>query len=134
MSTFADQLEEMFLSDNVTCLSSKFAATLTGQDAELCSTALESSLLAVCCSATPPDEGIIRAAVQGVGLAQHMELAVRRQLEDGELVRVLQPWCRPFPGFYLYVPSREQMTSKVRALMYFLVEKRSVLAAQATKP
>ncbi|MDN0081682.1 hypothetical protein QU487_02755 [Crenobacter sp. SG2305] len=40
MSTLADQLEEMFLSDKVTCLSPKFAATLTGQDVELCSAAL----------------------------------------------------------------------------------------------
>ncbi|MDN0081680.1 hypothetical protein QU487_02745 [Crenobacter sp. SG2305] len=133
MSTFADQLEEMFLSDNVTCLSSKFAATLTGQNAELCSAALESSLLAVCCSATPPDEGMIRAAVQGVGLAQHMALAVRQQRRDGGLLRAQQPWCKPFPGFYLYVPSREQMPSKVHALMAFLMEKRGALAAQASK-
>jgi len=82
---------------------------------------------------TNDDDSMIRAALQGFGLIQHIELALRPYLEDGSLVRVLSPWCKPFPGVYLYVPSREQMPSKVRALMDFLVEKRGVLAAQATK-
>lgn len=76
---------------------------------------------------TNDDEGTIRAALQGVGLIQHMEFVVRPQLDDGSLVRVLARWCQPFPGFYLYVPSREQMPAKVRALMDFLVEKRELL-------
>lgn len=76
---------------------------------------------------TNDDDGMIRAALQGVGLIQHLDLAVRRHLDGGALVRVLRPWCRPFPGFYLYVPSREQMPAKVRALMDFLVERRARL-------
>lgn len=44
-------------------------------------------------------------------------------------MRVLAPWCKPFPGYYLYTPSREQMPAKVRALMDFLVGKRERLAA-----
>ena len=72
---------------------------------------------------TNDDEGMLRAALQGVGLIQHMDLAVRKHLEDGSLVRVLKSWCPPFPGFYLYAPSRE-MPRKVRALLEFLVEKR----------
>lgn len=75
---------------------------------------------------TNDDEGMVRAAVQGVGLAQHMTLAVQKQLDEGSLVRVLQRWCKPFPGFYIYVPSREQMAAKVRVLVDFLVEKRGV--------
>lgn len=51
-----------------------------------------------------------------------MSIAVQRHLDYGSLVGVLQGWCRPFAGFYLYVPSREQMPAKVRALMDFLVE------------
>jgi DNA-binding transcriptional LysR family regulator len=70
------------------------------------------------------DDETIQAALQGIGLVQHMDFSVRKYLDDGSLVRVLQNWCKPFPGFYLYVPSREQMPSKVRALMDFLVEKR----------
>nr|WP_232786598.1 LysR substrate-binding domain-containing protein [Achromobacter sp. DH1f] len=43
--------------------------------------------------------------------------SVRAPAPDaGSLVRVLRPWCRPFPGFFLYVPSRAQMPAKIRAL------------------
>lgn len=73
------------------------------------------------------DESMLRAAMQGVGLIKHLDICVRDQLASGELVRVLQPWCRPFPGFYLYAPTRAQMPAKVRALIDFLVEKRPQL-------
>ena len=73
------------------------------------------------------DDSMLRAAVQGVGLVQHIDLCVRQQLADGSLKRVLTRWCRPFPGFYLYVPSRAQMPAKTRALMDFLIHKRQAL-------
>nr|WP_279607930.1 LysR substrate-binding domain-containing protein [Paraburkholderia phenazinium] len=78
---------------------------------------------------TNDDESMTRAALQGAGLIHHFEIAVRRQLSDGSLVRVLQPWCKPFAGFYLYIPSRDRMPPKVRAFTDFLVEKRSLLEA-----
>jgi DNA-binding transcriptional LysR family regulator len=56
-----------------------------------------------------------------------MVIAVQNQLHEGSLIRVLQRWCKPFPGFYIYVPSREQMPAKVRALVDFLVEKREAM-------
>ncbi len=74
------------------------------------------------------DDSMLRAALQGVGLIRHIDLCVREHLDSGALVRVLAPWCRPFPGFFLYVPSRAQMPAKVRALMDFLVERREQLA------
>ncbi len=74
------------------------------------------------------DASMLRAALRGVGLVQHLDLCVRQHLADGSLVRVLAPWCPPFPGFYLYVPSRKQMPTKMRALIDFLIEKRPVLA------
>ncbi|WP_062194186.1 LysR family transcriptional regulator [Caldimonas taiwanensis] len=80
---------------------------------------------------TNDDEGMIRAALQGVGLVQHLEWAVRPYLQDGRLVRVLQAWCKPFPGLYLYVPTRDKMPAKVRALIDFLVEKRERLTPPA---
>lgn len=73
---------------------------------------------------TNDDESMTRAALQGAGLVQHVDIAVSQHLSDGSLIRVLRDWCRPFAGFYLYVPSREQMPSKVRAFMDFFVEKR----------
>ena len=74
------------------------------------------------------DDSMLRAALQGVGLVQHLDLCVRQHLADGSLVRVLGAWCPSFPGFYLYVPSRAQMPTKTRALMDFLIEQRELLA------
>ncbi|NOJ80393.1 LysR family transcriptional regulator [Myxococcus xanthus] len=73
---------------------------------------------------TNDDDSMLRAALQGVGLIQHIDIVVRKHLDDGSLVRVLKPWCPPFPGFYLYIPSRKQMPKKTQALIDFLVEKR----------
>ncbi|SIT41775.1 LysR family transcriptional regulator [Paraburkholderia piptadeniae] len=77
---------------------------------------------------TNDDDSMIRAALQGAGLVQHVDIAVRQQLDDGSLVRVLRDWCKPFAGFYLYVPSRDRMPPKVRAFTDFLIEKRDVIA------
>lgn len=77
------------------------------------------------------DDSMLCAALQGVGLVQHIDLCVRQHLQAGRLVRVLANWCPPFPGFYLYVPSRAQMPAKLRALMDFLIEQRQKLAAQS---
>lgn len=74
------------------------------------------------------DDSMLRAALQGVGLVQHIDLCVREHLAEGSLVRVLAPWCPPFPGFFLYVPSRAQMPAKTRALMDFLVAQREAFA------
>lgn len=79
---------------------------------------------------TNDDDGMIRAALQGAGLIQHMDIAVQPHLESGALVRVLQFWCKPFAGFYIYAPTRAQMPAKVRALIDFLVEKREVIASR----
>ncbi|MBV1843109.1 LysR family transcriptional regulator [Photobacterium ganghwense] len=75
---------------------------------------------------TNDDEGMIRAAVNGIGLIQHINFAVREHIESGKLVRVLNEWCSPFTGFFLYVPSRENMPAKTRILIDFLKEKRDL--------
>ena len=73
---------------------------------------------------TNDDLAMVNAALNGVGLVQHLDLAVQQHLADGTLVRVLEKWCPAMAGFYLYIPTREQMSSKVRALMDFLMAKR----------
>ena len=79
---------------------------------------------------TANDDGCMtRAALQGLGLMQTVDIAVRQPLADGRLVRVLSDWAHHHAGFYLYVPSREQMPAKMRALIDFLVEKREVTSA-----
>lgn len=74
------------------------------------------------------DENMLNAALQGVGLIKYLDLCIHEHLADGRLIRVLGPWCKPSPGFYLYVPSRAQMPAKIRALTDFLIEKREQLA------
>jgi len=70
------------------------------------------------------DDMVLDAALQGVGLVMHMDFAVRRHIESGALMRVLEDWCPPFDGFNLYLPTREQMAPKLRAVVDFLTEKR----------
>jgi DNA-binding transcriptional LysR family regulator len=51
---------------------------------------------------------VVDAAVAGHGIAFVMEDRVARHLADGTLRRVLDDWCEPFDGYYLYYPSRRQ--------------------------
>lgn len=67
------------------------------------------------------DTGFIRdAALAGLGLAYLPEAAVEPHIAGGTLVRVLEPWCQPFTGFYLYHPGRHQTPPALRALISFL--------------
>ena len=59
-------------------------------------------------------------ALSGVALALLFEDHVRSELASGRLVRVLKEYCSPFPGFYLYYPSRAHTPLKLRALADFL--------------
>ena len=60
---------------------------------------------------------MVRAALDGVGLALAFEGYVESLLGAGRLVRVLEDWCPAFPGFYLYYPSRRQMPAGLRAFI-----------------
>lgn len=51
---------------------------------------------------------IAEAALAGLGIAFLPEQEVAEGLEQGTLIRVLERWCEPFPGYYLYYPSRKQ--------------------------
>lgn len=60
---------------------------------------------------------IVRAATAGFGLGFVMEDQVRAHLADGRLVRVLEDWCPPFPGYHLYYPSRRQPSAAFAVLV-----------------
>lgn len=68
----------------------------------------------------------IDAAEAGLGLAYVPEDTVTDAIADGRLQRVLSDWCVPFPGYYLYYPSRRQHTTAfallVEALRYSAVK------------
>lgn len=51
---------------------------------------------------------LLSAALAGFGLAYVLEDAARPFIDNGRLVRVLEDWCPPFPGYHLYYPSRHQ--------------------------
>lgn len=51
---------------------------------------------------------IVDAAVAGLGIAFLPEEEFTPHLEEGRLIRVLEDWCEPFDGYYLYYPSRRQ--------------------------
>jgi DNA-binding transcriptional LysR family regulator len=60
---------------------------------------------------------VIQAAIDGAGLAWVAEDRVAAHLESGALIRVLEDWCPPFPGFFLYFPSRKQQPAALTALV-----------------
>ncbi len=51
---------------------------------------------------------IMRAALDGAGLAYLPQDRVQTAIDDGRLVHVLADWCAPFAGYHLYYPSRRQ--------------------------
>jgi len=60
---------------------------------------------------------MIRAALDGVGLAYILEDYVAEHIARGELVRVLEDWCPPFEGYFLYYLSRRHQSPALRALV-----------------
>ncbi|MGL6617658.1 LysR substrate-binding domain-containing protein [Aeromonas hydrophila] len=60
------------------------------------------------------------AAEASLGLAYCLEEEVSRQLAEGALVSVLEPWCPTFVGFSLFYPSRHQLGNGLRALIDML--------------
>jgi len=66
------------------------------------------------------DQLILEATLSGAGLALVFEDLARPHIDSGRLVRVLEEWCEPFPGFFLYYPSRKLMRPPLRAFIDFL--------------
>jgi DNA-binding transcriptional LysR family regulator len=64
----------------------------------------------------------LRAAIDGVGYWATFEGYVREALASGRLVSVLEEWCPPFPGPYLYYPSRRQPPPALAAFVAFVAE------------
>src|ERR1700733_7150507 len=63
-----------------------------------------------------------RAALDGVGFWPTFEGYVREDLQSGALVSVLDDWCAPFPGPFLYYPSRHRLPPALGALVAFVAE------------
>ncbi|MDB4956932.1 MAG: Transcriptional regulator, LysR family protein [Myxococcales bacterium] len=63
---------------------------------------------------------MLDAALDGLGLAYVLESGVREHLAAKRVVRVLDAFCVPFPGLFLYYPSRAHIAPKLQALVEFL--------------
>ncbi len=63
------------------------------------------------------------AALAGVGLAFLSEWHIRDDLDSGALVPVLDAWCPPFPGLYLYFPGHRHLPPPLKAFADLLRER-----------
>ncbi|BCG91917.1 LysR family transcriptional regulator [Mesorhizobium sp. 131-2-1] len=63
------------------------------------------------------NEMLVNAALGGLGLVYTFESQVAPHVADGRLIRVLEDWCPPFPGYHLYYPSRRQHTPAFALLL-----------------
>jgi DNA-binding transcriptional LysR family regulator len=63
-----------------------------------------------------------RAALDGIGFWPTFEEYVVDDVKSGRLVRVLEDWCEPFPGPFLYYPSRRQPPPALGAFVAFVGE------------
>lgn len=62
----------------------------------------------------------LRLARAGVGLSIAYASEVRDQVARGDLVSVLEEFCPPFAGCYLYYPARRRAAPPLRALLDYL--------------
>jgi DNA-binding transcriptional LysR family regulator len=67
----------------------------------------------------------IRLACAGLGLAIVYEDQVRQEVREGQLISVLEKFCEPFPGYYLFYPHRRHASPALRAFIEFLQANRS---------
>ncbi|RWD62857.1 MAG: LysR family transcriptional regulator [Mesorhizobium sp.] len=69
-------------------------------------------------------ELLLNAALDGAGVAYMIDYQVQPWIENGRLVRFLEPWSPRFPGFYLYHPSRRLVPPALRAFIDFVRSRR----------
>ncbi len=67
---------------------------------------------------------MIRLACAGAGLTFGMEETFRPYIASAELIPLLEEFCPPFPGFYLYYPTRRNVPLKLRVLINYLHQRR----------
>ena len=59
----------------------------------------------------------INSALDGLGIAYVPEDQALPHIAKGKLVRVLEDWCAPFPGYHLYYPSRRHSSPALTLLI-----------------
>jgi DNA-binding transcriptional LysR family regulator len=64
----------------------------------------------------------LRAVHDGLGFWVASEGYIRDAIKSGALISVLDDWCPPFPGPFLYYPSRRQQPPALGAFVSFVAE------------
>ncbi|WP_293907871.1 LysR substrate-binding domain-containing protein [Phenylobacterium sp.] len=67
---------------------------------------------------------LLRACLDGAGFLLGFDGAIGPHLASGRLVEVLADWSEPFPGPFLYYPSRRTLPSPLRAFVDFVQARR----------
>lgn len=60
---------------------------------------------------------LLAAAVDGQGVACLIEDHAAAAIADGSLIRLLEDWCPPFPGYHLYYQTRKNHSTAFRLLV-----------------
>jgi DNA-binding transcriptional LysR family regulator len=68
---------------------------------------------------------MLQAAIDGLGVAYVLEHEAAAPIATGRLVRILENWTPAFPGFFLYYPSRKQVSPVLAALLTLLRARRT---------
>ena len=63
---------------------------------------------------------MLDCALEGLGVAYLLEQEVAPHIERGALIRLLADWTSPFPGFFLYYPSRQHLRPVFAAFLAVL--------------
>ena len=69
----------------------------------------------------------LRAALDGLGLAYSLDVLAAQSIENGSLVRVLEPWSPVIDGLYLCHPSPTQILPALRAFVDLAIARRGGL-------
>lgn len=65
-------------------------------------------------------QAMLRAALDGTGFLLNFEAYAAEHIAAGRLVTVLDDWQPPFPGPFLYYPSRRHVPAALRAFIDFV--------------
>jgi DNA-binding transcriptional LysR family regulator len=71
-------------------------------------------------------EFCLQAALDGLGIAFPTEALSAPHIEAGRLVRLLEAWSAPFPGFFLCFPARRQMSPAMRVFIDTVLGERQI--------
>ena len=63
---------------------------------------------------------MITACLEGAGIAFATNREVDGHIDEGRLVKLLEPWCAPYPGYFLCYPRQRQMAPALRAFIDFI--------------